>query len=65
MKKWYFDNAYEKVFIFNNEQKAYVFYGSYVGLDIAKKDSEAKKIIKAESAFSLEEESPEEDSLDY
>lgn len=49
-EKFDFDNAYESVYIFSKEHNAYLFYGSYLGLNILKSDTEAEKIEKCEIA---------------
>lgn len=43
MGKYRFDNNYEKVYEYDEKQKAYIFIGTYFAFDIDKKMSDAEK----------------------
>jgi len=42
-----FDDAYEKVYEYDDDERAYVFIGTYAGFGITAKMSEAEKIKTA------------------
>lgn len=48
MEKYRFDDAYEKVFEYDNESNAYLFYGTYFDIGINQEMSEAEKIQTVE-----------------
>jgi hypothetical protein len=43
MEKYRFDNAYQKVYEYDSDQKAYLFIGTYVAFGITSRMSEKKK----------------------
>lgn len=51
MKKYRFDDSYEKVYEYDAEQDAYVFIGTYYNFNITKNDSYSEAVEKVENYF--------------
>lgn len=49
MKKYRFDNAYESVYEYDKNQKAYIYIGSYYAYEITKRMSYQQAVRKIES----------------
>lgn len=50
MRKYRFDNAYEKVYRYSKENHAYIYIGSYIAYGITKKMSYKQAVKKVEQS---------------